>query len=184
MKGNNNHDLQLINEIADNNCVSYNKLFSSYYNSLCHYVYNIIRDKNDTEDIVQELFLNLWKNRNKLDIQSSVSFYLYKTARNLTLNYIRDNQKYKNSVDYTELQNQYVDEQTIEQHEFRQALNDCIDKLPGRNKEILLLHKVKGFKQKEISDKLNISVKTIKNQIWIAMQRLKNCLSLKEIEFF
>lgn len=178
-----NDDIRLINEIANNNYLSYNKLFNRYYSPLCSYVYNMVDDKNDAEDIIQELFLNLWKNRKKLEIHTKVSLYLYKSAKNLTLNYIRDNRKYKNSVQYEELKNDFytVNEEALELQEFRRALNNCINRLPERNKEILLLHRVKGLKQKEISENLNISVKTIKNQIWLAMLRLKNCISLKEI---
>ena len=61
------------------------------------------------------------------------------------------------------------------------ALYDCIDHLPDRSREVLLLHRVKGLKQKEISEKLSISVKTIKNQIWMSLQKLKECLEMKEV---
>jgi RNA polymerase sigma-70 factor (ECF subfamily) len=60
------------------------------------------------------------------------------------------------------------------------ALDDCIDKLPARSKETLLMHRMEGMKQKDIAEKLNISVQTIKNQIWTSMQRLKDCLETKE----
>ena len=181
MKNKNEADIKLINEIAANNYISYHKLFTCYYNPLCNYIYSLIKDKDDSEDIAQELFFNLWKNRNTLEIQTSVSSYLYKTARNLTLNFIRDNLKYKTALDYNDLQEPYFDTSTLELQEFRRELNDCINRLPQRNKEILLMHRVEKLKQKEISEKLDISVKTIKNQIWMALQRLKNCLSLKGI---
>ena len=67
------------------------------------------------------------------------------------------------------------------QKSFRIALYDCIDHLPDRSREVLLLHRVKGLKQKEISEKLSISVKTIKNLIWMSLQKLKECLEMKEV---
>ncbi|MCC8142713.1 MAG: RNA polymerase sigma-70 factor [Tannerellaceae bacterium] len=181
MKSDSNLDLKLINEIKKDDYVSYNKLFTRYYNPLCYYVYQMIKEKSDAEDIVQELFLNLWANHRKLDIHTAVSFYLYKTARNLTLNYVRDHQKYYAVLEQIEQSPIVHDDHSLELQEFRHALNDCINRLPARSKEILLLHRIKGLKQKEISEKLDISVKTIKNQIWNALRNLRNCLSAKEI---
>ena len=75
----------------------------------------------------------------------------------------------------------YNEDNQLETEEFRIALYDCIDHLPDRSREVLLLHRVKGLKQKEISEKLSISVKTIKNLIWMSLQKLKECLEMKEV---
>ncbi len=74
--------------IRNNDYISYNKLFDRYYGRLCQYVYSLLMDRNDAEDVVQELFLNLWKigeNREK----ENVSGYLYRMAKHLALNFIR-----------------------------------------------------------------------------------------------
>ena len=145
-------DEKLIAAIGNDDYTSYNKLFVRYYSRLCCYVYRLLGEKEDAEDVVQDLFFTLWKNRKKIAIGENVSGYLYKMARNLALNHIRTQTNY-----------------------------DCINLLPGRCKEVLLLHRVKGLKQKEIADQLSISVKTIKNQIWASLQRLKKCLEVKGI---
>lgn len=102
-------------------------------------------------------------------------------ARNLALNHIRTQTNYKTVLENREEQLSYYEENPLETEEFRMALYDCINLLPGRCKEVLLLHRVKGLKQKEIADQLSISVKTIKNQIWASLQRLKKCLEVKGI---
>ncbi len=172
-------DQTLIVAIRKSDYVSYNKLFVRYYNRLCQYVYGMIQDKSDSEDIVQELFLQLWNGRKKIAVTENVSAYLYKMAKNRTLNHIRSAANYKKLLDSQESQSGYYEEGQLEVDEFRIALYDCIDKLPDRSKQILILHRVQGMKQKEIADKLNISVKTIKNQIWTSLQRLRKCLVLK-----
>ena len=129
-------DKVLMLAIGNNDYISYNKLFDRYYGRLCQYVYSLLMDRNDAEDVVQE-------------------------NQDLLLLSYEDNQ--------------------LETEEFRIALYDCIDHLPGRSREVLLLHRVKGLKQKEISEKLSISVKTIKNQIWMSLQKLKECLEMKEV---
>nr|WP_304247401.1 RNA polymerase sigma-70 factor [Parabacteroides gordonii] len=174
-------DEKLIAAIGNDDYTSYNRLFVRYYSRLCCYVYRLLGEKEDAEDVVQELFLTLWNNRKKIAIVENVSGYLYKMARNLALNHIRTQTNYKTILDNQEEQLPYYEENSLETEEFRMALYDCINLLPGRCKEVLLLHRVKGLKQKEIADQLSISVKTIKNQIWTSLQRLKKCLEVKGI---
>lgn len=174
-------DEKLIAAIGNDDYTSYNRLFVRYYSRLCCYVYRLLGEKEDAEDVVQELFLTLWNNRKKIAIVENVSGYLYKMARNLALNHIRTQTNYKTILDNQEEQLPYYEENSLETEEFRMALYDCINLLPGRCKEVLLLHRVKGLKQKEVADQLSISVKTIKNQIWVSLQRLKKCLEVKGI---
>lgn len=174
-------DNQLIDSIKEGDYISYNTLFMRYYPNLCQYVWSIIVNKNDAEDIIQDLFLLLWDNHEKLDIQENVSGYLYKMAKNLTLNQIRKTANYRNILENQVFQQPYYEENLLEADEFRIALFDCINQLPERCKKILLLHRIKELKQKEIAEKLDISVKTIKNQIWISLQKLRVCLELKGI---
>ena len=175
----NTTDERLIEAIRRNDYVSYNKLFERYYGRLCQYVYSLLMDKSDTEDIVQELFLNIWKNRERIEIKENVGGYLYKMAKHLALNHLRS-KVYFNNLSETQDQLSYEDD-LVESEEFLIALYSCIDHLPGRCKEVLLLHRIKGLKQKEISEKLDVSIKTIKNQIWISLQKLRRCLELKGI---
>ena len=174
-------DEKLIAAIGNDDYTSYNKLFVRYYSRLCCYVYRLLGEKEDAEDVVQDLFFTLWNNRKKIAIGENVSGYLYKMARNLALNHIRTQTNYKTVLENREEQLSYYEENPLESEEFRMALYDCINLLPGRCKEVLLLHRVKGLKQKEIADQLSISVKTIKNQIWASLQRLKKCLEVKGI---
>lgn len=172
-------DEELIEAIRKSDYVSYNKLFERYYVCLCRYVYSMLMDTNDAEDVVQELFLNIWKNRERIEIKENVGGYLYRMAKHLALNHLRS-KVYFNDLSETQDQLSYEDN-WVETEEFRIALYDCIDHLSDRCKEVLLLHRIKGLKQKEIAEKLDISVKTIKNQIWTSLQKLKRCLKLKGI---
>ena len=156
----NTTDERLIEAIRRNDYVSYNKLFERYYGRLCQYVYSLLMDKSDTEDIVQELFLNIWKNRERIEIKENVGGYLYKMAKHLALNHLRS-KVYFNNLSETQDQLSYEDDR-VESEEFR-------------------MHRIKGLKQKEISEKLDVSIKTIKNQIWISLQKLRRCLELKGI---
>lgn len=95
-------DEKLIAAITNDDYTSYNKLFIRYYSRLCCYVYRLLGEKEDAEDVVQELFLTLWNNRKRLAIGENVSGYLYKMARNLALNHIRTQTNYKTVLENRE----------------------------------------------------------------------------------
>lgn len=175
-------DERLIAAIRENDYVSYNKLFERYYARLCQYVYGILQDKADSEDVVQELFLNLWNHRRKIVVKENVAGYLFRMAKNLALNHIRSTTNYQTLLDNQRRPSDYYEETPLESDEFRIALFDCINRLPHHAKQVLLLHRVEGLKQKEIAERLNITVKTVKNQIWVSLQKLRRCLEVKGVE--
>lgn len=174
-------DEELMFAIKEDDYACYNQLFMRYYDKLCCYVYQFIQDKYETEDIVQELFIILWNQRQRIKIDSSISGYLYKMSKNIALNHIRSNTTYHTMLENQTDNSQYYEDRSLEIQEFRVALFDCINHLPSKSKEVFLLHRLKGMKQKEIADQLSISIKTIKNQIWTSLQRLKKCLEIKGV---
>jgi RNA polymerase sigma-70 factor (ECF subfamily) len=174
------NDSQLTDDIRNDDYISFNKLYASYYRPLCQFVYGLITNLDDTEDIVQELFLHLWYNRKKIEITGNTSSYLYKMAKNMTLNHIRKENNYKMRLEKQDIP-LYEEDHSLEADETRVALYDCMNRLPARSREILLLDRIKGLKQKEIAEKLSISVKTVKNQIWMSLKMLKTCLERKDV---
>lgn len=174
-------DETLIAAIKEDDYVSYNRLFIRYYSRLCQYVYSRLENREDSEDIIQELFLSLWSGRKKINVNENVSGYLFKMAKNMSLNHIRASNNYRMLLEKQSNTPDYYEDNQLESDEFRIALYDCIERLPDRSREVFILHRVKGLKQKEISEKLSISVKTIKNQLWMSLQKLKKCLEIKDI---
>jgi len=170
----------LIAGIKRNDYSSYNQLFLRYYSRLCAFVYGITQSSSASEDVVQELFIRLWINRTKLEINESVSGYLYRSSKNAALNHLRSEKSRQKSVQNMPVQELQTDDNLIEQVEFSAALYQCIEQLPERSREVFKMSRIDGLKQQEISDQLGISVKTIKNQIWKSLQYLKACLELKD----
>ena len=160
---------------------SFNRLFLSYYSRLCSYVTKITKDDVASEDIVQELFIKLWTNREKFEVRDNIVNYLFKSSKNSALNYLRSEKNKRNAVAKIPVDASELPDENTEQDEFLSALDKCINQLPARSKEVFLLHRFEGLKQKDISEKLHISVKTIKNQIWKSMQFLKSCIERKDV---
>ena len=170
----------LIAGIKRNEYSSYNQLFIRYYSRLCAFVFKLTQNYSASEDVVQELFIRLWINRTKLEINESVSGYLYRSSKNAALNHLRAEKSRQKSVQNFPVQEFQTDDNLMEQVEFSAALYQCIEQLPERSREVFKMSRIDGLKQQEISDQLGISVKTIKNQIWKSLQYLKACLELKD----
>ncbi|MDR1603055.1 MAG: RNA polymerase sigma-70 factor [Tannerella sp.] len=174
-------DTSLMAGIKNDDYTCYNQLFVRYYQPLCQFVRGLAVSRDDTEDIVQELFLHLWSHRRKIEISGRVSSYLYRMAKNMTLNHIRKETGYRMLLERMEASPPYEEDLTMETREFRSALHECMNRLPARSKQILLLDRINGLKQKDIAEKLHISIQTVKNQIWISLQKLRRCLELKGV---
>lgn len=164
---------------GDNSAYAY--LFSEYYTWLCNYVFKLTNDKIVAEDLVQEVFINLWKKREKIEIKSSIKSYLFKSCHNQFLQYVRKEKirtDFLNSIRQDVLFTSYEKEsQEIYENKI-EKLNSLIGELPPRCKQVFVLSKIHNKKYKEIAKELNISIKTVENHISKAYNFLrKNAVS-------
>jgi len=151
--------------------------FNKKYFSLVNYLYNILNDKHQAEDIAQEAFIIFWENRSNLKIEKYPTAFLFKIARNLSLNYLKKENRKESREDiddefYPELAFETPSNFIINQ-EISLALQRAIEKLPEKRREIFALSKIAGLSHEEISQTLNISIQTIKNQLNRAYAFLK-----------
>ncbi len=153
-------------------------LFKKYYEPLCLSGYRYIRDKQTIEDLVQELFFDLWKKRAGINVKSSLGSYLRTAVRNRALNYIKaqriDFADEDEIVSFTsEDTNSQEDLETIELETF---INGVIDSLPEKCRMVFVLSRHEELSYKEIAEKLDISTKTVENQISKALKILREQL--------
>lgn len=172
-------DDTLITGIKNDDYTCYNQLFVRYYHRLCAFVFTLTQNDSASEDVVQELFIRIWANRQKLEIKETVSGYLYRASKNGALNYLRAEKNRQKSIQKMPVPGWQNDESLIEQIEFSAMLNQCISRLPERSRDVFLKSRFEGMKLQEVADHMGTSVKTIKNQIWKSLCFLKTCLEEK-----
>lgn len=157
--------------------------FRCYYKPLCLYAMHYLHDIDLVEDVVQDCFAELWGRMNAEKTVSSVKSYLYMMVRNSCL----DTLKKDNQIDFNSspsgLADIIPDEEAEERSLIEARLWTAIDSLPEKCREVFLLSKRDGLKYKEIADKLNISAKTVENQVAKAMKILKEG-AIKIYNFF
>ncbi|PKV50469.1 RNA polymerase sigma-70 factor (ECF subfamily) [Aquimarina sp. MAR_2010_214] len=149
-----------------------------HYNELCSYIYSLSRNKQQAEDVVQNVMLKIWKNKKKLNITTSIKNYLYKACYYELIDTYKKNKKelnYKEQIKKDALHVFVEEDNDIIKNKINRVQAE-IEKLPPKCKEVFVLNKIQGFKYKEVAEQLDISVKTVEAQMSKAMSRIKKAL--------
>jgi RNA polymerase sigma-70 factor (ECF subfamily) len=171
----------LVKKLINGDEQAFNELYHRYVERLGKFVVSIIKIETDAEDIVQQVFTNVWLKRESINAELNFSTYLYTVAKNTTLNairsanvqrdYLRD-QMWKS----IELNRCFTDE-TIEYDELLKQIQEALNKLSPHKKQIFELSRKDGLTHEEIATKLKISKNTVKNHMTESIKLIK-----KEIE--
>ncbi|MER3373290.1 MAG: RNA polymerase sigma-70 factor [Allomuricauda sp.] len=169
----------LAQKLISGDSKAYDFLMDSYYKKLCAYAYSLTRNHDDAEDIVQTVFVEIWINRKKIDPNLSIQSYMYKSVYNGFIDHYRKRKpvtylekKYLEAIDMA------VENGGEDVSELIKKVNTEIEKLPSKCKKIFLLNKKEGLTHVEISEHLDISIKTVEGHMTRAFKILGEKLSL------
>jgi RNA polymerase sigma-70 factor (ECF subfamily) len=175
-----NEELFIVKKMIDGDMDSFKYFFDRYYNDLCNFVHIYLHDQALAEEIVQDIFVYFWENREKLQINTSVKAFLFSASKFKSLNLLRDTKTQKKIVDKIgKSEPLHTPEQissTIDTDKFRKILDSAINQLAPKCREIFLLSKREELSNREIAERLGISVKTVENQMTIALKKLREYL--------
>lgn len=173
-------DFFILQKMIEGDEDAFKYFFDTYYDDLCNFVNSYLRDQILSEDIVQSIFIYLWEKKDSLPFNCSIKAYLYTASKNKSLNYIR-NQKNKNRIieeliPKNELFFSEDADQFLEFEELKKIICDAVEGLPTQCKTIYQLSRDRELTNKEIAENLGISVKTVENQMTIAIKKIKDFL--------
>lgn len=154
----------------------FEQLFNSWYSKLCSYANGFLKDLDASEEIVQEVMLKVWINRENLEIRSSVQSYLFRAVRNGCLNVmkhvnIREEYKSFREREDSTLQRSHEEEMMVTELEVK--IREAIDRLPIERRRVFVLSRYEGMTYHEIATQLGISPKTVENQMGKALKFLR-----------
>ncbi len=153
--------------------IDFETLFKTHYKALHAYASVILKDEDDAEEIVQQLFLKFWEKRELLSVQTSLKAYLYKCVYHDSLNYLK-HQKVKNKYqDFTQHRMENVYNDRIEVVELQAQINLALNDLPEQCRTIFQMSRFEELKYREIADALGLSVKTVENQMGKALRIMR-----------
>jgi RNA polymerase sigma-70 factor (ECF subfamily) len=173
------NDEELMQEIKAGNMFAFDELYRKYNKKLYKFGYSILKSTEEAENLIQDVFLNLWENRYKVEKNSSVKSYVFTITYNSAISIIRKKARESQFIEYLKtLQDINVEpaDVELEYNELTSKLDEIIKELPKRQKEVYLLHKVEGLKYNEIAERLNISVNTIENYMSHALKTIRKKL--------
>ncbi|TWI83896.1 RNA polymerase sigma-70 factor (ECF subfamily) [Lacibacter cauensis] len=175
---------ELFSEIAlQNSQQAYRRLFIRLHKPLLRFAYGILKSNDDAEEVVSDVFINLWQKRQELTAIESPLLYIYTAVKNRALNVLAK-QKRQEAADASQWlvplnSVSFNPEQLMISQETILRIRKAVDELPARCRLIFLLIKEDGLRYREVAELLNISVKTVEAQMAIAMRRMAQCMHLQ-----
>lgn len=151
-------------------------VFNYYYSGLCAFAMRFLNDREATEDLVQDFFVSLWSEASRLQVNTSLKAYLFTAIKNRCLDSQRHSMVRERYINYFLSHSNEIDhsaEFMFVESELRAAIQRSIEKLTPRCREIYEMNRVKGLSNQVISEKLNISKRTVELQISIALKIIR-----------
>jgi RNA polymerase sigma-70 factor (family 1) len=181
------NDIELLNNLKQNKISAFNSIYQLYSKSLYIYLLHKLKDPDQCNDVLQDIFITIWEKREQLEIDISVKAYLYQAARFKIIDIYRRDVKYQKYL--AELAIYIIEPDTItDRIDSRQKLTEienAINNLPEKMREIFILSRFEHQTTHDIASKTNLSPQTVKNQISKALRILRiNYISIDLVLFF
>jgi RNA polymerase sigma-70 factor (ECF subfamily) len=173
-------DKDLIALISEGNKIAFDAVYERYWESMYIYTIKVVKNREQTEDILQEVFISLWNRRKEMVRIECLSAYLFVSLRFQSLSYFKKIAKQGKLMEILAqglIENHYQSEDIYFAKELSVILNQEIENLPSKMKEVFILSRNENLSYKEISDILKISDKTVKKQVSNALKVIKGKLS-------
>jgi len=155
-------------------------LFRSSYVSLVRYAKKLVRDHYTAEEIVQDLFFRLWKDKDKLHIESSLNGYLYRAVHNRCLHFINHSRvidKYAREMKARAHESNENPTDMLHYRELQARIAVILEKLPEKCGKIFCMSRFEGLKYSEIAERLSVSIKTVEANMGRALKEFRKALA-------
>ena len=169
----------LVKQLMNGNEKAFSAIFETYCDDVYGYSVSMLKTNVLAEEIVQDVFLNIWQHRDRLNPDLSFRSYVFTITRNLTFNLISkvaNHRKLKEEVFYTSQKAYSPIENKMAEADYERIKNKAIEQLPSKRRIIFEMSRVDGMSYKEISEALNISVSTVKGQTSKSLASIRDYL--------
>ncbi len=170
------HERILLEGLKEGNVKIFDYLFHYYYSGLVVFSFNYVGDMNTAEDLVQDFFLHLWLNREKINIHQSIKGYFFSAVKNKSLDSLKHKKVGKRIVsELTHLHSDLTEDgDFLVESELDEQINAVLSKLPEKCRKIFVMNRFDGLKPAEIAKQENISIRTVEGHIGKAIAVLKS----------
>ena len=181
------NDNNLIQKYLDEGEIVFSEIVDVYLKSILNFSYKLVGNKKDAEDVTQEVFLKIWKNINKFEIEKSFKTWIFAITRNTCIDFLRKKKEIPISYFDDDMGNNVLEDNLLDEglkpdeifvnKESKELIENTLSKLSFIQKEVVVLRYMNEMSFDEISEVLNIPLNTIKSHHNRALIKMKSILS-------
>ena len=171
------NEKQVIESLKQGDCEAFDRLFRGYNQRLYYFALSILKNREDARDVVQEVFLRVFRNVDSIKQDCNFKSYLFTISYNIIVDTMRKKlsaQQFRDYLVKNAIQEESPVAREVEFNELNTLYQDAIEKLPPQRKKIYKLHRVESLSYEEIATNLGISVHTVKSQMNKALSFIRN----------
>ncbi|NOR74278.1 MAG: RNA polymerase sigma-70 factor [Draconibacterium sp.] len=169
-------DKQLVSQLRNNEVKAFDALFHKYSEKLFRFSFSLLKNEEDSKEVVQEAFLRIWKKRQEIDSSKLFKSFLFTISYNLIIDHLRlrlKDQEYREFLAKHFKFEKFDFGSVIDYDVLNGKIKNAVEELPAKRKRVFILSREKGLSHKEIAKELGISVKTVENQINLSLKHLR-----------
>ena len=177
--------LKIIEALRSGDHNAFDRIFIVYYIKIKNFIHGLLKSEADAEELTQDLFMKLWINREKIDPHRSLNALLYTMAKNATFNFLKHKLVHESFISqYSQTENSESPDEILFAKEKELLIRLTVQQMPAQRKRIYLMSKEEELTNDMIARKLNISKKTVENQLSLALKDIRNVISCFHAIFF
>jgi RNA polymerase sigma-70 factor, ECF subfamily len=179
-----NSDATLVRRIKENDKLAFELIFNKFSRKLYYFTLGYVHSQSESEEIIQNVFVSLWENRDMISEAFPLQNYLYKVTVNHIYNYFKHQLVRRRYIENMILEGTDIDQDTVQDiltNDLGEIVNKIIGELPLRQKVIYRLSRVDGLSHFEIAQRLGLSVRSVENQIYRALKYIREKLNKESI---
>ena len=173
------NDTLLVSRLRNSDVKAFEILFHKYSGKLYRFSSSLLKNEEDSKEIVQEVFFRIWNKRSEINCSKSFKSFIFTISYNLIIDQLRlrlkDKKYRKFLIDYFDTHSFEIKSE-IDLEILNKHIELAVEEIPKKRKQIYKLSRERGYSHKEIAQVLGISVKTVENQINLSLKHIKLCL--------
>ncbi|WP_159523685.1 RNA polymerase sigma-70 factor [Sunxiuqinia indica] len=174
-------DKFLIRQLNKGDIDAFNKLFDLYSSKLYHFSLGYLKSREDSEELVQDIFCKLWDNRKLIKENHDFKAYLFTIAFNYIKKHFRSKAIINKYVNYTSGTQTSFMEDDVNYPSLKNLVDDLVEKMPEKRRAVFIKSRFEGKSNSDISEELNISKSTVENHLNLALRFLRNNIGTENL---
>ena len=172
-------DIKTLEALRNGDHKAFETIFVNYYNRTRNFIFGYIKSESDAEELAEDLFVNLWMNRQSIDTSKSFHAYLHTIARNTSINFLKHKYLHDNYLNYTkEGECSSTSEEDFIAKELGLFIDRVVDKMPEQRRRIYELSRNEGLSNAEIAERLGPTKRNVESQLSLALKEIRKAISI------